>query len=504
MGLSGRGFLPFPDRLGAPVARRRPADTVSTMNLAVLASALAIVAILAALAIFGWIRLSRVVATNRGRVTELVNDVRLGRPANFHEVERLLGPDASASLNDLVALSGTNNDRDNSLRALGTSADAVIERHQLLSAQLATHQSAIDETQSAADTANTGIGMLNHGAQELANSVADSSAAIEQTFASIKIVSDNMTSLADTVNNVSAAISELAVSINHVAGNAQEANQLSLTADEKARDGGKAVERLVESTREIAVDIRNVVAKMEELGDASAQISNIVEVIDTIADQTNLLALNAAIEAARAGEHGRGFAVVADEVRKLAENSASSTKEIGHLVKDIQAKTGEVVRSTTESGNKASTGLQMADLAGRAISDILSAVSEASRLILQISNAAREQAAGSSAIVRSVEQMNDLMREAARSLDEQNASNQAMTMTVTQMQRLTEQVTGAIEQQRVASRAIEHAAAKLETATKASLGTSAEIEDATKTLRANVSKIIAPAKFAQLTAGSVN
>jgi len=313
----------------------------------------------------------------------LVNDVRLGRPANFHEAQALLGSQSSDALNDLVVLCGGNNDRDNSLRALGTSAEAVLDRHERLASQLNTHQSAINETQEAAENANTGITQLNRGATELANSVAYSSAAIEETFASIKIVSDNMTSLSDTVNNVSAAISELAVSINHVASNAQEANELSLQTDEKAREGGKAVERLVESTREIAVDIRNVVAKMEELGAASAQISNIVEVIDTIADQTNLLALIAAIEAARAGEHGRGFAVVADEVRKLAENSASSTKEIGHLVKDIQMKTGEVVRSTTESGNKASTGLQMADLAGRAISDILSAVSEASRLIEQ-------------------------------------------------------------------------------------------------------------------------
>lgn len=474
------------------------------MSSIVLAASLAIVSVLAIVAISRWIHLARLVANNRQKLEDLVNDVRLGRPADFHEAQALLGPQSSDALNDLVVLCGANNDRDNNLRALGTSADAVLDRHERLASQLNTHQSALNETQEAAENANTGITQLNKGATELANSVADSSAAIEETFASIKIVSDNMTSLADTVNNVSAAISELAVSINHVASNAQEANELSLQTDEKAREGGKAVERLVESTREIAVDIRNVVAKMEELGAASAQISNIVEVIDTIADQTNLLALNAAIEAARAGEHGRGFAVVADEVRKLAENSASSTKEIGHLVKDIQMKTGEVVRSTTESGNKASTGLQMADLAGRAISDILSAVSEASRLIKQISNAAREQAAGSSAIVNSVEQMNDLMREAARSLDEQNVSNQAMTMTVTHMQRLTDQVTGAIEQQRVASRAIEHAAAKLEAATTTSLQTSAEIEEAAQSLRSSISKVITPPAYAQLTAGSRN
>ena len=474
------------------------------MNAAAAASALAIAVALAILALVQWVRLSRRIAVNRRRISELVDRIRVGRPADFHEIEALAGAEGSACLNDLVALCATGNDRENHLRALCTSAQSMLERHEILTGQLYTHRSAIQETQAAAGAANAGIDSLNRGALELADSVADSSAAIEQTFASIKIVSDNMGSLTDTVDNVSAAIGELAVSVNQVAGNAQEANQLSLTADEKARDGGKAVERLVESTRAIALDIGNVVAKMEELGNASAQISNIVEVIDTIADQTNLLALNAAIEAARAGEHGRGFAVVADEVRKLAENSASSTKAIGHLVKDIQAKTAQVVRSTTESGHKASTGLQMADLAGRAINDILGAVSEASRLIEQISNAAREQAAGSSAMVNSVEHMNALMREAARSLEEQNSSNQVMTVTVTHMQRLTEHVTSAIEEQRAASHAIEAAAAKLENATAATLGTSAEIEDAARALRTGAVNLLAPSPFARLGAGAAN
>ena len=170
-------------------------------------------------------------------------------------------------------------------------------------------------------------------------------------------------------------------------------------------------------------------------------------------------------------------------MRKLAENSAASTKEIGHLIKDIQAKTVEVVRSTTESGAKATTGLQMADLAGRAINDILTAVAEASRLIEQISTAAREQAAGSSAIVNSVEMMNQLMREAARSLDEQNTSNAQMLATIASMQRLTDSVSGAVERQRAAFRSIDDAATRLAAAASLSLDASAGIEDAAHALR---------------------
>ena len=306
---------------------------------------------------------------------------------------------------------------------------------------------------------------------------------------SISTVSGNMSGLADNVSNVSSAIGELAVSVNQVAGSARDASNLSLEADKKAKDGGVAVERLVRSTREVADDIKAVVAKMQELGAASERIGAIVEVIDAIADQTNLLALNAAIEAARAGEHGRGFAVVADEVRKLAESSAQSTREIGNLVKDIQAKTGEVVTSTSNSGNKAEMGLEMADVAGRAIGDISSAVSEANRLIDQISMAAREQATGASAIVNSVEQMNNLMREGARSLEEQNISNQQIVDIIATIQRGAADVEGAIGRQRAACDHLVQASKSLAGASKATRDATAGLDGVADTVRDRVRAI---------------
>jgi methyl-accepting chemotaxis protein len=374
--------------------------------------------------------------------------------------------------------------------ALGPAIDEIVERHGKLDSALRSEAAAIGDARSAAGDASNSMRQTGEATARLGRSVGDSSAAIEQMVSSITLVAGNIGGIADTVNTVSSAIAELAVSINAVAGNAQEANTLSLQADTKARDGGKAVERLVESTREIATDINGVVVKMEELGTASERIGDIVEVIDTIADQTNLLALNAAIEAARAGEHGRGFAVVADEVRKLAENSARSTREIGQLVKDIQAKIVEVIHSFTASGSKAESGLAMADLAGRAIADILGAVAEASRLIEQISHAAREQAAGSSAIVDSVAQMNNLMREAARSLDEQNTSNQQMITTITAMQQLTDAVTNGVALQRSACDRIDAAAKLLVSTSEASKSASVGIDDLAKSLRERVNVIV--------------
>jgi methyl-accepting chemotaxis protein len=395
----------------------------------------------------------------------------------------------AAALEDVVEVLIGARQRAAGVTALAPAVDELAERHERVASALRAQDGALAETRNASGDAGANLHAANDAVTELARGVGESSAAIEQTVSSIRLVSGNIGGLADTVNSVSSAIGELAVSINQVAGSAREASTLSLEADRKAKDGGIAVERLVQSTREIADDIGSVVAKMQELGSASERIGNIVEVIDAIADQTNLLALNAAIEAARAGEHGRGFAVVADEVRKLAENSAQSTREIGLLVKDIQAKTDQVVKSTTASGKKAENGLQMADVAGRAIADISGAVAEANRLIEQISTAAREQAAGSSTIVNSVEQMNLLMREAARSLEEQDVSNQQIVATIAQMQHLTDTVHAAVARQKAAYDRIASATHALTSAGAASRDAATGIDDVAQALRERVASI---------------
>ncbi|HEX3464594.1 MAG TPA: methyl-accepting chemotaxis protein [Candidatus Elarobacter sp.] len=383
--------------------------------------------------------------------------------------------------------------RTEAVAALAPAVDELAERHRRIADAVNARDAVGTAAQDALKTALAEQGSASGAVGDLTGAVVQAGATVEETVTAISMVSGNITGLADNVSNVSSAIGELAVSVNQVAGSAREASTLSLEADRKAKDGGVAVERLVRSTREVADDITSVVAKMQELGSASERIGAIVEVIDAIADQTNLLALNAAIEAARAGEHGRGFAVVADEVRKLAESSAQSTREIASLVKDIQAKTGEVVKSTSSSGAKAESGLQMADVAGRAIGDISSAVGEANRLIEQISMAAREQASGASAIVNSVEQMNNLMRDAVRSLDEQNVANHQIVDIMATIQRSAGGVEAAIARQRAACDDLLNASKSLAAASRATKDATAGVDGIAETVRDRVRAISAGA-----------
>jgi methyl-accepting chemotaxis protein len=370
--------------------------------------------------------------------------------AQSGSVRSALEAAAAETLDELVVAYEAARRRNESVSSLLPAADEIVDRQRLLVEALALRQQAAAREQQAVQLAVREIAGSEETLSRLTEEIGAVSAGVEQTVATVAMLSQNVAGLAENVGTVSSSIGELAVSVNQVAGSARDASMRTLEADTKAKDGAVAVERLVRSTREIAEDIGAVVAMMEELGAASGKIGTIVETIDAIADQTNLLALNAAIEAARAGEQGRGFAVVADEIRKLAERSAQSTREIGQLIGDIQRRTTQVVRSTSASRDKVDAGLEMADVAGRAISDISAAVGQANRLAEEISMAAREQATTSSGIVDSVEQMNTLTRATASSLQEQAVAGRQITTGITAIDQHTKVVDDAVVRQRAA------------------------------------------------------
>jgi len=217
------------------------------------------------------------------------------------------------------------------------------------------------------------------------------------------------------------AMEELSTSFIDVAKNAAEAAQSASKATELAINGGNIVEQTIEGMSKISRSVSDSSKIIEELGRNSAQIGEIVKVINEIAEQTNLLALNAAIEAARAGEQGRGFAVVADEVRKLAEKTTHSTEEIGEMIKHIQINAQKAVDSM-ESGKKdVESGVALAYQAGEALKDIVRSVKNVTDMIHQIAASAEEQSATGGEVAMNIESVANITKNNASYADESYA-----------------------------------------------------------------------------------
>jgi methyl-accepting chemotaxis protein len=231
------------------------------------------------------------------------------------------------------------------------------------------------------------------------------STSADQMSSDLGQLQESSNSQSEATSSVAAAVEELTVSIGMVADNASETEKLSEKANEEATAGETVVRRAAEEMALIASSVAGSAQHIQSLAEHSGQISNIVSVIKDIADQTNLLALNAAIEAARAGEQGRGFAVVADEVRKLAERTTKATVEIGSLIDRMHQETGIAVSSMELSRQQADKGRTLAREVGEALSLISANVRQTGERIVEIAAAAREQSSATQQIATSVEQI---------------------------------------------------------------------------------------------------
>ncbi len=273
------------------------------------------------------------------------------------------------------------------------------------------------------------VGGISDGVTQIASAAEELSAVTEQTSAGVnnqKIETDQ----------VATAMNEMAATVQEVARNAEEASEAAVAADQQAREGDKVVGEAIAQIERLAVEVGHSTEAMGELKRESDKIGSVLDVIKSVAQQTNLLALNAAIEAARAGEAGRGFAVVADEVRSLAQRTQKSTEEIEELIVGLQNGTQQVATIMDNSRTLTDSSVELTRRAGGSLESITRTVSAIQAMNQQIAAAAEQQSAVAEEINRSVLNVRDVSDQTSAASEETAASSVELARLGTHLQML--------------------------------------------------------------------
>jgi methyl-accepting chemotaxis protein len=265
---------------------------------------------------------------------------------------------------------------------------------------------------------NSVISSLNELIKEISDAVESVSGASLEISGAADAIAASSSEQSSQADEVASAVEMMSRTITENAMAASRTAQEAENNGKIAKEGGEVVAQTVNKMKDIAFVVKQSADNIEKLGESSKQIGEIISVIDDIADQTNLLALNAAIEAARAGEQGRGFAVVADEVRKLAERTTEATKQIASMIKGIQSETQEAVSAMKLGNEEVNSGIALADKAGKALNQILASTQELQLMISQIAVASEEQSATSEEIAKNVNSISHVTNDSARRIQE--------------------------------------------------------------------------------------
>ncbi len=421
-------------------AARQQITTVSVVLLGIAA--------LFALAIAIW--LGRRIS---GPLTEAVRFA--GRVSEGDLTERM----AVGARDELGVLQGTLNRMADDLAALvgeinAATGEVVVAAEQIedsseklrdtVDAQVA----AAEDTSSSMEQIAAQITTVAESTASLATSVDQTSSSISQMSRSIEATAENADRLGSAVEETSVTMEEMAASAEQVGRNVQETRRLAAGAESDAREGGQAVQRTIDAMRRIQTEMGALVEMIEGLDRSTGAISEISELIEDLADRTDLLALNAAIEAARAGEHGRGFSVVAGEIRRLAERAVESAQEITASIESIRGDAGRVVSGVGALSERTEEGADIASEAGRALEKIIDSSGRTRQLMDDVRTAVAEQVEASTQVRKAT----DLIRESAESTrlatNEQAGGSRQIVRAVEDMNRQTQAVFGATAEQK--------------------------------------------------------
>ncbi len=298
------------------------------------------------------------------------------------------------------------------------------------------HVKSDDEIAELTDTFNKTNYRLNVMLHKVATHSDDVAASASQLSGSSQNIAVNAQEQSVKTSQAASSIEELNSSFLSVAQNTANAADSAKKASDLAVKGGEVVTETINGMNQISMSVNESAATVETLGKNSEHIGEIIKVINDIAGQTNLLALNAAIEAARAGEQGRGFAVVADEVRKLAERTTSATNEIGDMIKGIQEDTIKAVDSMRNGTREVEDGVNSANQAGEALQEIVSSVRSVTDMIQQIATAAEEQSSTGEEVAANLEAVAGITKQTADAVNISADATQNLDVLARELQRI--------------------------------------------------------------------
>ncbi|HON57354.1 MAG TPA: methyl-accepting chemotaxis protein, partial [bacterium] len=300
--------------------------------------------------------------------------------------------------------------------------------------------------------------------KSISDNIERQSKAVEKTAeASLKMsraintINSDIKNVNESINQTSAAIEEMITNIATITDNVNTLNKVAEESGKAAASGKSSIQNVEKSMNNIYMSLEKLVRVMDELGKSAEDIVKILEVIDEISEQTNLLALNAAIEAARAGEAGKGFAVVADEVRKLAERSSQSTKEIAGIINVVRQKTNAAIDDTKSSLKLSDEGKKVVNETGASLTNIINKVNEMNHFISQITGAMNESNEGGKLIVQQVEKLQNFVRELTEVISEQTEGLNEIAESMNGIKAITIEIQKSMEEQKIGVSQIEHA-----------------------------------------------